>query len=175
MNATREKLDVRDLLIGILIVAALAAACVLAAPCNRSPAPCMQAPADIVVPHPDIEKAGHAMDHYMVVFSAKWCGPCQAMKPDVKALGREGMLVYTIDVDQEREAAEKMGVKSLPTIVVMAGGKEQARVVGRQTRDQLRELFESNSGGEKPADDVDPLDDDPGIDLPKKPLDYKVF
>lgn len=137
-----------------------------------------QAPADITVPHPQIEKDGHAMDHYMVVFSASWCGPCQRMKPDVKALGKEGVLIYTIDTDDEknggREAAVKMGVKSLPTIVVMAGGKEQARVVGRQTLDQLRELYGANDAPQ--PDDTKPIDDDdPGIDLPKKPLDYKVF
>lgn len=163
-----------DLLYGFLAIAALAASLCFAGCCSE--ARC-QEPSSIVVPIEKIKEEGNELKPYLCVFSAKWCGPCKRMKPAIEAMKREGYLIYILDVDAEEDhkAAEKMGVTQLPTIVMMAGGKERGRLVGAQTEGTLKQLYDSfREPDNKPDDGKKPDDNDAGIDLPKK-LDYRLF
>ena len=74
----------------------------------------------------------------IMVFSAAWCPPCQAMKKDVypsaavKAFHDQFIWAY-IDVDDERNegAAKKFGVSSIPHIEFLnAEGKEIEKQIG---------------------------------------------
>lgn len=63
----------------------------------------------------------------VVVLSAKWCGPCQRLKPHYSKLGRLGT-VAVIDVDEEPALARKQIVwpadkpYSIPVIVYFKPG-----------------------------------------------------
>ena len=52
-------------------------------------------------------------------FSAEWCGPCQKMSPIVSRLQRQGYPIRKIDVDKNSELANKYGVESIPTFVLV--------------------------------------------------------
>ena len=76
-------------------------------------------------------------------FWATWCGPCRMVAPIVEAIAaeREDILVGKVDVDTEPELAKKFGIVSIPTLVLVDGGKETARVMGyRPKADILKKL-----------------------------------
>ena len=62
-------------------------------------------------------------------FWASWCGPCKMMAPVVEEIAKErpDIKVGKIDVDEQPELAGQYRVMSIPTLVVMKGGKEQGQ------------------------------------------------
>jgi thioredoxin 1 len=70
-------------------------------------------------------------------FNATWCGPCQGMKPVVERLKQDGYAVKEIDVDLNRETAQRFGVTSIPCFVFMDDGREIDRVVGPVSYEHL--------------------------------------
>ena len=64
-------------------------------------------------------------------FWAPWCGPCRVVVPIVDEIARErsDIKVGKVNVDENPELASRFGVMSIPTLVVMEGGRvvNQAR------------------------------------------------
>lgn len=75
-------------------------------------------------------------------FWASWCGPCQMLSPVVDAMAgeRDDIKVGKINVDNEQELAEKFGVMSIPTLVVIKDGVEKKRSVGVISKSEIEEL-----------------------------------
>jgi len=76
----------------------------------------------------------------LVDFWAPWCMPCKMMAPVLNNLSEEltgNATVGKLDVDQNRAASVKYGVKSIPTLVLFKNGKEINRFVGVKTKDFL--------------------------------------
>ena len=66
---------------------------------------------------------------------APWCGPCRAVAPVVEQLARDraGHLKVTkVNADTAPGASSRLGVSGIPTLVLFADGREQARLVGAQ-------------------------------------------
>ena len=72
----------------------------------------------------------------LVDFWASWCGPCRMLGPVIDQLGNEltDVKVCKIDVDANQELAGKYKVETIPTLVVLEGGKEVKRSVGVQPK-----------------------------------------
>lgn len=72
----------------------------------------------------------------LVDFLASWCGPCRMLGPVIDQLGNEltDVKVCKIDVDANQELAGKYKVETIPTLVVLEGGKEIKRSVGVQPK-----------------------------------------
>lgn len=77
-------------------------------------------------------------------FYADWCGPCRMVSPLVDEIAEESpqYLVGKINVDQEPELAQAFGVASIPTLVVMKGGKVVQRSVGAKLKPQILAMLE---------------------------------
>ena len=77
-------------------------------------------------------------------FWASWCGPCRMVSPLVDEIAQENpqVLVGKVNVDEEPELAQKFGIMSIPTLVVMKGGKIVRQVTGARQKAQLLELLE---------------------------------
>ncbi len=74
-------------------------------------------------------------------FWATWCGPCRIMGPVVDEIAeeRKDVKVGKVNVDDESELASAFGIMSIPTLVVMKGGKVVDSSVGvRPKGDILR-------------------------------------
>jgi len=79
----------------------------------------------------------------MLDFYADWCGPCRMVAPIVHEIAdeREDVTVGKINVDNDPDLAQKFGVMSIPTIVVLKGGEEAARAVGVRSKQQLLDML----------------------------------
>ncbi|MDR3251111.1 MAG: thioredoxin [Tannerella sp.] len=66
----------------------------------------------------------------IIDFYADWCGPCKMVAPILKELAMEykgKIIVYKINVDENRELATLFGVRSIPTFLfVPAKGDPQS-------------------------------------------------
>lgn len=81
----------------------------------------------------------------LIEFSAVWCAPCKQVEPDVVALMHElegKAKVFKIDVDKSPMLAQEMQIKSVPTFMVVKGGRVVASQPGAMRRQQLRGLIE---------------------------------
>lgn len=76
-------------------------------------------------------------------FYADWCGPCRMVSPLVDEIAEEKSecLVGKINVDEEPELAQTFGVSSIPTLVVMKGGKIVNQSVGAIPKAQILALL----------------------------------
>src|SRR4051794_17177811 len=78
----------------------------------------------------------------LVDIGAEWCPPCRALEPAVEAAARAyaGRLkVVTLDADKSPATAVQYGVRAMPTIILLRGGREVARHVGSMPRARLLE------------------------------------
>ena len=77
-------------------------------------------------------------------FWATWCGPCRMVAPIVEEIAaeREDILVGKIDVDGEMELAASFGISSIPTLVVMRGGKVAATAIGYRPKADILKILE---------------------------------
>lgn len=73
----------------------------------------------------------------VVVFSASWCGQCQPFK---KALEQQGISFENVDADEHQKKMMEIGVRSLPTTLVMESGIEVARIVGNKPQEVKKAL-----------------------------------
>lgn len=72
-------------------------------------------------------------------FWASWCGPCQMLLPIIEELAGEvtNAKICKINVDEEPELAEKYSVMSIPTLVVVKGGKTVSTSVGVKPKAEI--------------------------------------
>ena len=75
----------------------------------------------------------------LIDFYADWCGPCKMLAPTIEeiAAGAVDFIVAKINVDEAPAIAERFGVMSIPTLIVLRGGEEIARAVGLRPKDAI--------------------------------------
>ncbi len=77
-------------------------------------------------------------------FWAPWCGPCRMFTPVVEdfAEAHAGRVkVMKVNVDEEPALAQRFGVMSIPTVVVMRDGKALTSAVGVQSKAALEQML----------------------------------
>lgn len=81
----------------------------------------------------------------LIEFYKDGCAPCRAMLPIIDELAseRNDIVVGKINVESEPELAAAFAVRSVPTIVVLQGGKLINRVSGLRRKAEVLELLES--------------------------------
>ena len=72
-------------------------------------------------------------------FWAPWCGPCRMVSPIVDEIAAErgDIKVGKVNVDEEPELAGQFGVMSIPTLVVIKGGRVVNQMVGARPKSQI--------------------------------------
>lgn len=61
----------------------------------------------------------------LVKFTADWCGPCQRIHTRLQQLYEESELteMIVIDIDEEQEMAQQLGIRSIPKMIVSLNGQ----------------------------------------------------
>ena len=77
-------------------------------------------------------------------FYADWCGPCRMVGPVIEEIAEEraDIVVGKVNVDEEDELAGQFGVFSIPTLVVMKGGKIVSQESGAKPKVQILAMLE---------------------------------
>ena len=77
-------------------------------------------------------------------FWASWCGPCRMVSPIVDEIAEEvtDTKVGKVNVDEQPELAERFGVMSIPTLVVMKNGKIAQQAVGARPKSDILAMLE---------------------------------
>ncbi len=82
----------------------------------------------------------------MVDFWAEWCAPCRAIAPTLEELARESagrVSLAKVNVDEQPGLAARYGVRSIPTILFVKGGKVVDQVIGAVPKVQLKKKLDA--------------------------------
>ena len=80
----------------------------------------------------------------LVDFGAPWCAPCHLQDPIIYQLSEqfEGKAsIVEVNIDESRELASNMGIRSIPTLILFSSGKEIQRFIGLQSEVTLSEAL----------------------------------
>ncbi|MBU1119641.1 thioredoxin [Patescibacteria group bacterium] len=81
----------------------------------------------------------------LVDFWAPWCGPCQALGPVIEEIANEyegKAKIGKVNVDEEREVAQKYMVMSIPTVLVMKNGEVVNTLVGLRPKEDYLDAID---------------------------------
>ena len=79
------------------------------------------------------------------VISAKWCGRCQTIKPEVEAICKLNGSILEIVAFEDLEPEEEAKIKSLPTIRTRDSDKDVWKIYTANTLNQLRQDLAAHS------------------------------
>ena len=76
----------------------------------------------------------------LVDFWAPWCAPCKMIAPTLNEIAEEEddkVTIAKVNVDQNKELAQKFQIRNIPTLIVFKNGKEQKRIMGVKSKSAL--------------------------------------
>jgi thioredoxin len=79
----------------------------------------------------------------VIRFTAAWCGPCKMYAPIFERVASEvsGVQFETVDVDSTDPRIMEMGIRGVPTTVVLENGQVVKKQSGNMGAEQLKQLI----------------------------------
>jgi len=84
----------------------------------------------------------------LVDFYADWCAPCRMMAPILEQVSAEmqgKVKIVKVNVDKNRDAAMKYGIRSIPTLMLFQNGEVKWQGVGVIQADQIKQIVTSKT------------------------------
>lgn len=83
----------------------------------------------------------------IVDFWADWCGSCKQLMPILEKLAEEyqgAFLLAKVNADEQQMLAQQLGVRSLPTVMVIKDGQPIDGFSGAQPESAVREMLDKH-------------------------------
>ena len=95
----------------------------------------------VSITNDNIEELLNSGRTLFIDFYADWCGPCRMVAPIVDQIAEEktDIAVGKINIDEQPELAEKYGVMSIPTLIVIKDREVVNKGTGVQPKGKLLE------------------------------------
>jgi thioredoxin 2 len=80
----------------------------------------------------------------VIDFWAPWCGPCVSFAPvfaEAASSLEPQLRLAKVDTEAQPALAQRFGIRSIPTLLVMRNGREVARQAGAMNGMQLRQFL----------------------------------
>jgi thioredoxin 1 len=79
-------------------------------------------------------------------FYAPWCAPCKAIEPHLmKVADSVGIKVEKLNVELKRETFNEFNVRTVPTLILMEGENETARLTGKVDLDTIKRFLSADN------------------------------
>lgn len=91
----------------------------------------------------ELQQKINSGEKIIVEFWAEWCGPCKMMKPifeKVSSTNQSEVKMYTLNIDNNREVAISLGIRSIPTVKMFNSGQVIDTRVGVLNEGQINDL-----------------------------------
>lgn len=82
----------------------------------------------------------------IIDFYADWCGPCRKVSPILKELAEQyknDIIVYKINVDNEKELAAAFGIQSIPTLLFIPTSGKPQLAQGAMSKEEFVEQIDN--------------------------------
>lgn len=80
----------------------------------------------------------------LIDFFAEWCKPCKMLSPvieDIAVNSAGDVKVCKVNVDSEKALAQKFGIMSIPTVVVVKNGEIKNRSIGVTGKSAIMDML----------------------------------
>ncbi len=87
----------------------------------------------------DFEEIQNSDETWVIDFWAEWCGPCKKLAPVFEEVSEEVDSVNfgKVDMQENQQLGTKLGVRALPTLVILQNGEEVSRKSGALSKKEL--------------------------------------
>lgn len=91
----------------------------------------------------NFEQVKNSEKTVLLDFYADWCGPCRMVSPIVDQIAEENSqyLVAKVNVDEEPELAQRFGIVTIPTLIVLKNGAIAARADRAIPKEAILEML----------------------------------
>eukprot|EP00468_Gymnochlora_sp_CCMP2014_P005669 CAMPEP_0167749720 /NCGR_PEP_ID=MMETSP0110_2-20121227/5580_1 /TAXON_ID=629695 /ORGANISM="Gymnochlora sp., Strain CCMP2014" /LENGTH=113 /DNA_ID=CAMNT_0007634937 /DNA_START=128 /DNA_END=469 /DNA_ORIENTATION=+ len=81
----------------------------------------------------------------LVDFWAPWCGPCRLIEPLLEEISNEydgRMLTVKVNTDESPTTATKLGIRSIPSLMLFKDGDRKETIVGAVPKSTITAALE---------------------------------
>jgi thioredoxin 1 len=101
----------------------------------------------IIVENNSMEDVLAMKDVVVAKFRAEWCGPCKTIEPVIKQIAEEmadQVAVAEIDIAANPILAAQMGVRSVPTVLILKNGETVEQIMNANSKEFYMEKINAH-------------------------------